>query len=248
MKSHVEIGANILEPIHFPYPVVPIIRYHHERVNGSGYPFGLQGHEIPLGSKILAVADTFDALTAQRTYRTPLSIQDAIALIRDEAGTSFDAEVVKAFLSVAESTAQEVALLDTNKQVDKTSLPTTAQDSEQEHKLWLRTKGFTEIASTHREIYALHEIFQTVGKSLNLEDTLRIICTKLKSVVPFTTGVVYLKNKKNDTIHPAMVTGEYSEQLSKNWIALGEGLTGYSIAFSQQVVNCDPSLDFHKET
>ena len=53
MKSHVEIGANILEPIHFPYPLVPIIRYHHERVNGSGYPFGLQGHEIPLGSKNL---------------------------------------------------------------------------------------------------------------------------------------------------------------------------------------------------
>jgi HD-GYP domain-containing protein (c-di-GMP phosphodiesterase class II) len=94
MKSHVEIGANILEPIHFPYPVVPIIRYHHERVNGSGYPFGLKGHEIPLGSKILAVADTFDALTAQRTYRTPLGVADAIALIRSEAGTCFDPEAL----------------------------------------------------------------------------------------------------------------------------------------------------------
>ena len=248
MKSHVEIGANILEPIHFPYPVVPIIRYHHERVNGSGYPFGLQGHEIPLGSKILAVADTFDALTAQRTYRTPLAIADAIALIRSEAGICFDPEVVNAFLQVAEATAQEVAALDVNKQTEKTHLPESAPGTDQEHKLWLRKKGFTEIASTHREIYALHEIFQTVGKSLNLEDTLRIICTKLQSVVPFTSGVVYLKNKKNDMIHPAMVTGEYSEQLSKNWISLGEGLTGYSIAFSQQVVNTDPSLDFQNLT
>ena len=66
--------------------------------------------------------------------------------------------------------------------------------------------------------------------------------------MPFTSGVVYLKNKKNDMIHPAMVTGEYSEQLSKNWINLGEGLTGYSIAFNQQVVNTDPGLDFQNLT
>lgn len=248
MKSHVEIGANILEPIHFPYPVVPLIRYHHERVNGGGYPFGLKGHEIPLGSRILAVADTFDALTAQRTYRTPLTIAEAVALVHSEAGTSFDPEVVKAFLPVAEVVAQEVAALDVSKQTEKTHLPKNVPSTDQEHKLWLRKKGFTEIASTHREIYALHEIFQTVGKSLNLEDTLRIICTKLQSVVPFTSGVVYLKNKKNDMIHPAMVTGEYSEQLSKNWINLGEGLTGYSIAFSQQVVNSDPGLDFQNLT
>jgi len=248
MKSHVEIGANILEPIRFPYPVVPIIRYHHERVNGSGYPFGLKGHETPLGSKILAVADTFDALTAQRTYRTPLSITDAIELIQNETGSCFDPEVVAAFLRVAQVTAQEVAALDVNKQAEKTQLPDTLPSGEQERKLWLRKKGFTEIASTHREIYALHEIFQTVGKSLNLEDTLRIICTKLQSIVPFTSGVVYLTNKKNDMINPAMVTGEYSEQLSKNWIKLGEGLTGYSIAFSQQVVNSDPELDFQNLT
>jgi putative nucleotidyltransferase with HDIG domain len=160
MKSHVEIGANILEPIHFPYPVVPIIRYHHERVNGSGYPFGLKGHEIPLGSKILAVADTFDARTAQRTYRTPLAVVDAIALIRSEAGICFDPEVVNAFLPVAEVTAQEVGALEVNKQTEKTHLPESLPNTDQAHKLWLRKKGFTEIASTHREIYALHEIFR----------------------------------------------------------------------------------------
>jgi diguanylate cyclase (GGDEF)-like protein/putative nucleotidyltransferase with HDIG domain len=245
MKSHVEIGANILEPIRFPYPVVPIIRYHHERVNGSGYPYGIKGHEIPLGSKILAVADTFDALTAQRTYRSPLAVADAIELIRRESGVCFDPEVVTAFLPVAEATAQEVAALDLNKLAEKTHLPEGLPGTDQAHKIWLRKKGFTEIASTHREIYAMYEIFQTVGKSLNLQDTLRIICTKLQSVVPFTSSVVYLKNKKNDMVHPAMVTGEYSEQLGRNWINLGEGLTGYSIAFNQQVVNSDPGLDFH---
>ena len=178
MMRHVEIGANILEPIRFPYPVVPIIRYHHEREDGSGYPYGLKGDQIPLGSKILAVADTFDALTAQRTYRTPLSYAEAIELLQNESGTCYDPDVVAAFLRVAKALAEEVATLDINKYGNNTPLTQSSSDSILEQKLLLRKKGFTEIASTHREIYALYEIFQTVGKSLNLEDTLRIICSK----------------------------------------------------------------------
>jgi diguanylate cyclase (GGDEF)-like protein/putative nucleotidyltransferase with HDIG domain len=248
MMRHAEIGANILEPIRFPYPLVPIIRHHHERHNGSGYPQGLKGDEIPLGAKILAVADTFDALTAQRTYRTPLTAVEAIELIRGESGIGFDPDIVRAFLKVAQDLMEEVSTLDLSKYSNTTHLPQSTPETEQEYKLWLRKKGFTEIASTHREIYALHEIFQTVGRSLNLEDTLRIICTKLQSVVPFTSGVVYLKNKKTDTIYPAMVIGEHTEELSRSWISLGEGLTGYAIAFSQQVVNADPGLDFQHLT
>ena len=244
MTRHVEIGANILEPIQFPYPVVPIIRYHHERENGSGYPYGMKGEQIPLGSKILAVADTFDALTALRTYRTPLTFSEAIDLLQNESGMHYDADVVTAFVRVAKALTEEVAMLDINKYGNNTHLPQTSSDSAEEQKLLLRKKGFTEIASTHREIYALHEIFQTVGKSLNLDDTLRIICSKLQSIVPFTSCVVYLKNKKTDMIHPAMVTGEFCEKLSQNWMALGEGLTGYSIAFNQPVVNNDPTNDF----
>ncbi len=244
MTRHVEIGANILEPIQFPYPVVPIIRYHHERENGSGYPYGLKGGQIPLGSKILSVADTFDALTALRTYRTPLSFSEAIDLLQNEAGMHYDPKVVAAFVRVAKELSEEVAMLDFNKYSNNTHLPATSPDSAEEQKLLLRKKGFTEIASTHREIYALHEIFQTVGKSLNLDDTLRIICSKLQSIVPFTSSVVYLKNKKTDMIYPAMVTGESAEQLSQNWMGLGEGLTGYAIAFNQAVVNNDPTSDF----
>ncbi len=244
MTRHVEIGANILEPIQFPYPVVPIIRYHHERENGSGYPYGLKADEIPLGSKILSVADTFDALTALRTYRTPLTSSEAIDLLQNESGMHYDPKVVAAFVRVAKKLMEEVALLDISKYGNNTHLPQASPDSVEDQKLLLRKKGFTEIASTHREIYALHEIFQTVGKSLNLDDTLRIICSKLQSIVPFTSSVVYLKNKKTDMIYPAMVTGEFSEQLSQNWMALGEGLTGYSIAFNQPVVNNDPTNDF----
>ena len=152
MTRHVEIGANILEPIQFPYPVVPIIRYHHERENGSGYPYGLKGDQIPLGSKILAVADTFDALTALRTYRAPLTFSEAIDLLQNESGMHYDANVVAAFQPVAKELMEEVAMLDFNKYSNNTHLPQTSPDSVEEQKLLLRKKGFTEIASTHREI------------------------------------------------------------------------------------------------
>ena len=110
MIQHVEIGANILEPIPFPSPVVSIIRHHHERYDGRGYPCGIKGETIPLASRILAVADCFDALTAHRPYRNPMSATDAIALVQSESGTSFDPLVVKAFLRVAKDLVQQVCL------------------------------------------------------------------------------------------------------------------------------------------
>jgi len=244
MVKHVEIGANILEPIRFPYPVVPIIRHHHERHNGMGYPHGLKGDDIPLGSKILSVADTFDALTAHRPYRNPMSPSEAISLIKSESGTTCDPLVVKAFLRVAEKLFQQVALMDTDKYANNTHLPQAKPEATEEHKLWLRKKSFSEIVQTQRESYSLYEIFQTIGKSLNAEDTMRIICVKLKSLIPYDSCVIYLKQKKSDSLYPAVVTGEFAEVLQRNWINFGQGLTGYAVAFNQTVVNSEPSHDF----
>ena len=106
MMKHVEIGANILEPIPFPSPVVSIIRHHHERYDGTGYPQEQKGENIPLGSRILTVADTFDALTSPRPYRDPMLITDAITLIRKDSGKAFDPVVVRAFGRVAKKLAR----------------------------------------------------------------------------------------------------------------------------------------------
>jgi diguanylate cyclase (GGDEF)-like protein/putative nucleotidyltransferase with HDIG domain len=248
MVKHVEIGANILEPIRFPYPVVPIIRHHHERYNGTGYPHGLKGDETPLGSKILSVADTFDALTAHRPYRNPMSFSEAISLIKGESETTYDPMVVKAFLRVAEKLFQQVALIDTEKYANNTHLPQAKPDATEEHKLWLREKSLSEIVQTQREIYSLYEIFQTIGKSLNAEDTMRIICVKLKSLIPYDSCVIYLKQKKSDCLYPALAAGDFAEVLQRNWMNLGQGLTGYAVAFNQKVVNSDPSHDFKNLT
>ena len=95
MKIHPVVGADILERVKFPYPVVPIVRAHHEAWDGSGYPDGLKGEDIPIGARILTVVDCFDALASERPYRKALPIEEAMALVKRNAGTQFDPVVVQ---------------------------------------------------------------------------------------------------------------------------------------------------------
>ena len=96
MKIHPVVGAEILERVEFPYPVVPIVRSHHEKWDGSGYPYGLRGEEIPIGARILAAVDCLDALASDRQYRRALPLDEAMARVASEAGTAFDPNVVRA--------------------------------------------------------------------------------------------------------------------------------------------------------
>ena len=96
MKIHPVVGAEILERVEFPYPVVPIVRSHHEKWDGSGYPYGLRGEEIPIGARILSAVDCLDALASDRQYRRALPLDEAMARVASEAGTAFDPKVVQA--------------------------------------------------------------------------------------------------------------------------------------------------------
>jgi putative nucleotidyltransferase with HDIG domain len=100
MKTHASVGADILASIEFPYPVVPIVRHHHENWDGSGYPDGLSGTDIPIGARILSVVDCFDALTSDRPYRPRLTVNDAFAILKDRRGSMYDPLVVDAFLEI----------------------------------------------------------------------------------------------------------------------------------------------------
>src|SRR3954470_20702065 len=100
MKLHAAVGADILSAIDFPYPVVPIVRHHHENWDGSGYPTGLRGTEIPIGARILSVVDCFDALTSDRPYRPRLSDSDALSILIERRGTMYDPLIVDTFAKV----------------------------------------------------------------------------------------------------------------------------------------------------
>ena len=103
VRKHSEWGADIARKAALPEPVVTMIRHHHERYDGTGYPDGLAGGQIPHGSRIIAIADVFDTMTAKRPYRDPLSREDAVAIIREGKGTWFDPELVDSFLQWLES-------------------------------------------------------------------------------------------------------------------------------------------------
>src|SRR3954470_168059 len=107
MKLHAAVGADILSAIDFPYPVVPIVRHHHENWDGSGYPTGLKGTDIPIGARILSVVDCFDALTSDRPYRQKLSDSDAISVLIERRGNMYDPLVVDTFLRVHDEIAPD---------------------------------------------------------------------------------------------------------------------------------------------
>ena len=100
MRKHPEMGYRMLQHIAFLQPALDIVFCHQERYDGTGYPRGLQGEEIPLGARIFSVVDTFDAMTSDRPYRAALTIQDAREEILEFSGTQFDPEVAEAFLSI----------------------------------------------------------------------------------------------------------------------------------------------------
>src|SRR5262249_16692666 len=100
MKQHVDVGADILSLVEFPYPVVPIVRCHHENWDGSGYPRGVRGTDIPIGARILSVVDCFDALTSDRPYRRGMTEDAGIGIVRERSGKMYDPHVVETFVKV----------------------------------------------------------------------------------------------------------------------------------------------------
>lgn len=107
IKKHPAIGNRIISPVAFLSPVAPMVLYHQEWFNGKGYPEGLAGEEIPLGSRIVAVIDAYDAMTSDRPYRKALSQDIAVSELKKGAGGQFDPKVVKAFLEVLDKEEKE---------------------------------------------------------------------------------------------------------------------------------------------
>jgi len=107
VKKHSEIGADIAKPLKFFNEVIYMIKHHHENYNGTGYPDGLEGASIPLGSRILAIADAYDALTSTRAYRKAYSSEKAIGIMKSESGKKFDPVLLETFLESLERRKKE---------------------------------------------------------------------------------------------------------------------------------------------
>lgn len=177
VKIHPRAGAEILRHVPFGAPVAELVLCHHERWDGSGYPAGLSGGAIPVGARILAIADSYSTLQTDRPYRPARSAVAALAVLHEEAGTAFDPELVDLLTSRLHLSA---------------ALP--GQGGSQRADGDRNQTVLHDITGTHREEQTLYEIAQALGSSLGVEDAMVLIHDKVNRLVPFVTCGLFLGN------------------------------------------------------
>lgn len=251
MKIHPTVGGDILKRVNFPYPVEDIVRYHHEKWDGSGYPKGLKGEQIPLIARIISVVDFYDATRCDRPYRKGMKREDSLALLNNMVGTAFDPKVVKKFAEHVEEFDRLIDSEDIQEQVASASAIDTETSTKPDAGLASdilgtpieESSGFRSITEAQREVFALHEIAQTIGSSLNLSDTVTLVANKLKAIVPFDSCVIFLVDERSGKAVAAHAVGEEAELFSSRRIIVGEGITGWAIANARSMCNSSPELD-----
>jgi diguanylate cyclase (GGDEF)-like protein/putative nucleotidyltransferase with HDIG domain len=247
MKIHTVVGAQILGRVDFPYPVLPIIRHHHEQWDGRGYPDRLRGEQIPITARIISVVDCFDSLREDRPFRRGMTLDEATAFLLRGSGVHFDPYVVEQFLKHLQTFDTKIAALGLQHQPASNSNEPPLQLSDVDM-IQTRERGsfiaYDQIKKAHREVYALYEIARTFGTSLNVEHTLEILVDKVGHVVPFDTCIVYFYDEMKGYATARHVVGKHAQKLADRSIVPGEGVTGFALANRSPVNQLHPSLDF----
>jgi diguanylate cyclase (GGDEF)-like protein/putative nucleotidyltransferase with HDIG domain len=251
MKIHTVVGAEILERVRFPYPVVPIVRAHHEKWDGSGYPYGLKGAEIPIGARILSAVDYLDALASDRQYRRAMPLDEVMTRLTGESGKSFDPKVVEVLkkryrtlenLALARSAEDGNLILSTDFKMMRGPAPAagfenaTASDTPGREATFLSS-----IAAARQEAQSLFELSQDLGASLSLGETLSVFSVKLKPMVPYDAIAIYIL--RDEVLIPEYVNGDNYRLFSSLRIPVGHGLSGWVAQNKKPIVNGNPSVE-----
>lgn len=242
MKQHANIGADILSSIQFPYPVVPIVRHHHEAWDGSGYPDGLKGVAIPLGARVLSVVDCFDALTSDRPYRPKLPVHEAIAILVQRRGSMYDPMVVDRFIEAQRQLSEAVATDDTTKEaIDSIATklrivpePTSAVPREMGERLPVTVLSLLRSLHPSPKGTSVEDLGSTVSKQLTH-------LTKASSIA------FYCTESHGRSIRCRYADGRLEALTSGSEIALGERLSGWVAAHLTPIWNSDAKLDLNAE-
>jgi len=269
MKIHPVVGADILTRVRFPYPVVPIVRSHHEAWDGSGYPDGLKGEEIPIGARILTIVDCFDALASDRPYRRALPLAEAMAMVKSRAGIQFDPHIVDVLeqryvelekLASKQSGTIEPLITDiavwrgaapgAGFQEDNIGPPmgivlaASAGESVQSF------EALSLIAAASQEAQALFEMSQLLGSSLSPNETISVMSSRLRGLISFDCLAVYLKESNRLSVQ--YIDGACARSFSDVGIELGEGLSGWVAGNGKPILNgnaaVEPNYDASQES
>ena len=186
VQIHPRVGAEILENIAFPYPVAELIAAHHEHWDGNGYPAGLEGEAIPLGARVLAVVDSFTALSSDRPYRSAWPYHEVLATMRRTAGSNLDPSVVETFINLLPVLEFQFADDAAARQPAPNKGPTSGAERHRE------AGALEDIAIAHHEARALYGIAQALGASLDVTETMGLIAANLNDLVPVSCSALFL--------------------------------------------------------
>ncbi len=250
MKIHPIVGAEILERVKFPYPVVPIVRSHHERWDGTGYPDGLKGEEIPIGARILSAVDCLDALASDRVYRKALPLDEAMQRVVEQAGRAYDPQVVATLqehykrleqLVHAQSGSVERQKLSTSFKVERGMAPANGFEVRKDSDPSSQAKFLSSIAAARQEAQTLFELSHDLGNSLSLSETLSVLSVRLKRLVPYDAIAAYIL--RDGQLVPEFVSGDNFRLFASLRIPVGAGVSGWVAHNRKAIVNGNPVLE-----
>ena len=232
MKSHARIGAEILSEVDFPYPLVPIVRHHHENWDGTGYSEGLKGEAIPIGARILAVVDCFDALTSNRPYRRALSMTEALAIIDARRGTMYDPAVVDAFHQMCES-GDVVEADPILEQMD--AKPEAVSPNE--------ATSDSSVSEAFDDIQVALDLGASLSRHLGGECRWSSLADALCEMPGVDTVAVFVVGETEESLVARHVSGSSASHIEQLSIPVGERMSGWAAASGQSMINADAALD-----
>ena len=248
MKLHTTVGAQILGRVAFPFPVVPVVRHHHERWDGKGYPDGLSGAGIPLTARILSVVDCFDAVREDRQYRKAMTREEAIDFIMSGSGTMYDPQVVGTFITHLPEFEAEI-LAHRNGGAPTYGIEPLEQLSEAA-RLVAPAAGLAETAPvqeqrdlSHQELKLFYDLTQEMSNAHDHRRVITEFLERLPAVVPFNCCAITLPAPESGKYTVVYASGQRAELMKGREISVGEGATGWALANRQSFCNADPKLD-----
>jgi putative nucleotidyltransferase with HDIG domain len=236
MKLHAGVGADILSAIDFPYPVVPIVRHHHENWDGTGYPTGIKGTDIPIGARILSVVDCFDALTSDRPYRPRLSDEEALKILAERRGWMYDPLIVDTFTRVYAEIAPHSS--PTNVPREVLSEITSATQT-------VASNNLVPVDAPRDALEALtiYELTSGLAEPIGLSEAGDAVLKHVRRLLPHAQSVLFVYEVVSDEIVARQAMGDISAGVVGLRMALGQRLSGWVGANRQMIVNSDPVLD-----
>jgi putative nucleotidyltransferase with HDIG domain len=232
MKSHARIGAEILSEVDFPYPLVPIVRHHHENWDGTGYPDRLKGSKIPIGARILAVVDCFDALTSNRPYRRALSMSEALEIIDARRGTMYDPAVVDVFHQMCDSGAVTPA----------DSIPDPA-DTTPDAAVSNEASSDSGVMEAFDDIQVAFALGATLSRIRVGQCRWAAVADALCEMPGVDTVAVFVVDDTQEQLAARHVSGSHAAHLEQLVMPIGERMSGWVAASGQAMVNADAALD-----